>query len=300
MRVSTSMMQQVAVSGILKRQADLSHTQQQLASGRRILTPSQDPAGSTQILRFEQELGITAQHQRNADRALSRLEMEEGILSGVGNALQRVREQAVQGLNDSNSPSDRTAIAAEVRQRLDEVLNLANTKDGSGEYLFAGFKGDTKPFVSSGLGTYVYQGDQGQREIQISPTRKVPSSDSGDALFMKVPYSGGGQQDIFKTISDFATALESNSPDGNVLTDLDAAIGSMLDARAIIGSRINTIDAQRGINEQYSVQLNAELSKIQDLDYAEAVGRMNIELTGLQASQASFERIQNLSLFNYM
>ncbi len=300
MRVSTSMMQQVAVNGMLKRQAELSNTQQQLASGKRILTPSQDPSGTTQALRFEQELSITKQHQRNADRALSRLEMEESVIAGVGNALQRVRELAVQGLNDSNSPDDRIAIAAEVRQRLDEIMALANTKDGTGEYLFSGFKGDTQPFVDSGTGTFSYQGDQGQREIQISPTRRVASSDSGQDVFMNIPYSGGGQQDVFKTVSDLATALASNTPNGDVLTDLDSAMSNILGTRAVIGARINTIDAQKEINEHYTVQLKSELSNIQDLDYAEAIGRMNLELTGLQASQASFERIQNLSLFNYM
>ncbi len=300
MRVSTSMMQSLAVNAMLERQADLSKTQQQLATGRRILSPSQDPSGSTQILRLEQELELTRQYQRNSDRALSRLEMEEGVLAGVGNSLQRVRELAVQGLNDSNNQSNRTALAAEVRQRLDEILQLANTKDGSGEYLFAGFRGSTEPFVDAGGGNYIFQGDRGQRQIQISPTRQIASSDSGFEVFASVPYSGGGSQDMFKTLYDLATSLEANAPSGDSLTDIDAALESIFTTRASVGARINAIESQRNINEQFSVQLEGELSDVQDLDYAEAVGRLNLQLAGLQASQASFERVQNLSLFNYI
>ncbi len=300
MRISTNMMQRLAVNAMLERQADLSITQQQLATGRRILTPSQDPSGSTQILRYEQELELNRQFQRNTDRALSRLEMEESVLAGVGDALQRVRELAVQGLNDTNSADNRAALAMEVRQRLDEILKLANTKDGNGEYLFSGFRGKTEPFEDAGGGNYIYRGDRGQRYIQISPTRQVPSSDSGFDVFVDIPAAGGGRQDIFKTVYDLAVALEADNPSGDSLTNIDNALDNLFETRAAIGSRINTIESQRDINEQFIVQLEGELSAVQDLDYAEAIGRLNLQLAGLQASQASFERVQNLSLFNYM
>ena len=300
MRISTTMMQQLAVNAMLDRQAQLSQTQLQLATGRRILTPSQDPSGSTQILRFEQEIALTEQYQRNSERALSRLEMEESVLSGAGDLLQRVRELAVQGLNDTNSADDRTALAQEVRQRLDELFNLANTKDGNGEYLFSGYRGATQPFEDAGGGTYNFMGDRGQRQIQISPTRQVASSDSGFDAFVNIPASGGGTQDVFKTLYDLASSLEANAPNGSSLDDIDAAMDNIFSVRAGVGARINSIESQQNINDQFLVQLQSQLSDIQDLDYAEAVGRMELQLTGLQASQQSFNKIQNLSLFNYM
>lgn len=300
MRVSTSMMQSMAVNSMLSRQAELSKTQQQVASGLRVLTPSDDPAAATQIIRFEQEVKVTEQFQRNADRAVSRLTMEEGVLSSVGNALQRVRELAVQGLNDTNSPEDRNIIAKEVRERLGEIMQLANTRDASGEYLFAGYRGQTEPFSDAGGGVYNYDGDQGQRHLQISASRSVATSDSGHDVFVNLSHSGGGTQNMLKTVYDFAIALEADSPDGNVLTDLDAALDRVFETRASIGGRINTIDAQGDINAQYLVQLQSDLSDIQDLDYAEAIGRMELQLTGLQAAQASFEKVQNLSLFNFL
>lgn len=300
MRISTQMMQRLAVSSILDRQSSLSNTQQQLATGRRLLTPAEDPTASTQALLNTQKLNITQQYQTNASRALSRLEAEESALGAMNNSLQRIRELAVQAENGSLGQDSRDAIAAEVQQRLDELLDLANSKDGNGEYFFSGFQTNTQPFTDGGGGVYTYQGDQGQRNLQISPTRQTATSDSGAALFVDLPYSGGGTQDIFKTVHDFATALTSNTPIGSVLDDIDTAMNSISTVKASIGGRINAIDSQKDINDQYSVQLEGMLSEIQDLDYAEAIGRLNLQLTGLQAAQQSFQKIQSLSLFNFL
>lgn len=156
------------------------------------------------------------------------------------------------------------------------------------------------PFANTAPGVYTYQGDQGQRQLQISPTRQAATSDPGSALFVDLPYSGGGTQNIFKTLYDFATALNNGTPVGNVLDDIDAGMNKISSVRAEIGGRINAIDSQKDINEQYSVQLKGVLSDIQDLDYADAVGRLNLQLTGLQAAQQSFQKIQSLSLFNFL
>lgn len=300
MRISTQMIQRFAVNGILDRQGELSRTQQQLATGKRILTPSEDPSGTTQILALKKQLAQNDQFNSNIGRLKSRLEVEETVLESVGNTLQRVRELAVQGLNDSNGQQNREGIAAEVWQRLDELFNLANSKDGSGEYLFGGFQSQTQPFVDGGSGNYSYQGDQGQRRLQISPTREVQSSDSGSEIFENLDIVAGGKQNIFKTIYDFATSLEANNPNADILTDLDTALDGTFRIRAEIGARINAVDAQQQINEQFEVQTRSVLSGIEDLDYAEAIGRLNLELTGLQAAQASFQKVQNLSLFNFL
>ena len=300
MRISTSMMQRLAVGSMLERQADLSKTQLQLATGKRILSPSDDPTGATQVLRIEQQTRLNEQYQLNGGRALSRLQFEEGVLTAVGDSLQRVRELAVQGLNDSTGADGRAAIAIEVRQRLGELLDLANSKDGSGEYLFSGYQTDVRPFSDAGGGTYNWNGDQGQRKLQISETRQIETSDSGADIFVDLAFSGGGTQDVFKTLYDFAAALDADTQDGNVLDDIDTAMGSLFSTRAKIGARLNAIDSQQKINEQFDVQMQSVLSDLQDLDYAEAVGRLNIELVGLQAAQQTFQKIQGLSLFDYL
>ena len=301
MRISTQMMQRLAVNSILDSQTSLSKTQQQLATGRRLLTPADDPSASTQSLSTDQAISITKQYQSNGDRALSRLQTEETVLSSTSDSLQRIRELAVQSQNDALDQSSRDAISAEMQQRLGELFGLANSKDGNGEYLFSGFQGNVQPFVNAGPGVYNYQGDQGQRLLQISPTRQIATSDPGSNLFVDLPFSGGGKQNIFKTVYDFTTALNTNTSSGSpILSDIDAAMNQISNVNAEIGGRINAIDSQKDINDQYSVQLAGTLSQLQDLDYASAVGNLNIQLTGLQAAQQSFQKIQSLSLFNYL
>lgn len=301
MRISTSMFQQLAIQGILDRHGELSHTQQQLSSGKRILTTADDPSGTTQLMRLQQNAGINKQYQRNIDYSQSRLAFEEGVLTSVTDTLQRVRVLAVQGLNATQGAENRKAIATEIYQRLDELMGLANIQDGSGEYLFAGYNGQTKPFVDAGGGVFNYQGDQGQRQIQISPLRQIPSSDNGYDLFVNLPNSvTGGTQDMFKTVYDLAASLDANAPVGSSLQNIDAALDKIVQVRAGIGARINAVDAQRQIGEQYQVQVEGAMSQIGDLDYAEAVGRLNQQLVGMQAAQQSFQKVQNLSLFNYL
>jgi len=300
MRISTQMMQRLAVDSIVDKQSILSRTQLQVASGKRILAPSDDPTGTARALGLKQQLAQNIQFSSNIGRLKSRLEAEESVLDSVGNALQRVRELAVQATNSTYGAQNRANIAAEVWLLLDETFSLANSKDSTGEYLFSGFQSQTQPFVDGGAGNYTYQGVQAQRSIKISPTREILSSDSGSEIFENLNIVAGGKQNLFKTIYDFATALEANNAGGNIVADIDTAFNSILTTRSRIGARINAIEAQEQITAQFEVQAQSVLSSIEDLDYAEAVGRLNSELTGLQAAQQAFQRVQNLSLFNYL
>ncbi|MBT8440564.1 MAG: flagellar hook-associated protein FlgL [Gammaproteobacteria bacterium] len=300
MRLSTSQIFQQAVTSMLKTQSDVSKTQLQLSTGKQILTPSDDPAAATRILDLNQVIETTDQFQRNADFAETRLSIEESVLSEVGDLLQRVRDLAVQANNATLSASDRQALAAEVRGSLDGLIQMANSQDASGEYIFAGFKTDTRPFSDDGSGNFSYAGDQGQRNLQIGATRQVPVGDSGAEVFMKIDDGAGGIASMFDTIHEFAVDLEANSPSGTTLTRLDSALDAVLNTRAKVGSRLNSIDSQRNANDSFSLLLQENRSNLEDLDYAEAVSRFEQQILALQASQQSFVKIQGLSLFNFL
>jgi flagellar hook-associated protein 3 FlgL len=300
MRVSTTLMQFRATNSILERETELSKTQMQIATGRRIVSPSDDPVGTTQIFPLNEVIEKTKQYIRNSDAAESRLSLEEKTLSSVTDLLQRVYELNVQGNNDSNSDQDRDAIAQELRQHLQTLMGYANTKDANGEYLFAGHAVTTQPFVEVPAGTFTYQGDSGQRSVQIGESRLVAVGDPGDDVFMNVPFSGGGNQSIFETIDALITDFEANNSSSNSITDIQSALDNVLTVRAKVGARLNALDTQKEINEELILQSETTLSGIQDLDYAEAISRLNLQMVGLQASQQAFTRIQNLSLFNYL
>lgn len=300
MRISTFQLYQQGVNAMLDQQASLAKTQQQLATGKNLLAPSDDPAAATRVLELGQLIDVNTQYQRNADTATTRLTLEESVLDQTGNLLQRVRELAVRANNGTMSAGDRTAIAIEVRTRLDELLQAANSKDASGEYLFGGFQSKTVPFSDTGSGNFSYNGDQGQRVLQIGPTRKVATSDSGDSVFMGIDDGAGGVTDMFSAVYDFAVALEANNPSGITLTRLDSAIDSVLTTRSAIGARLNSIESQKNMNDSFDLQLRQNRSTLEDLDYAEAVSRFERQNIALQASQQSFIKIEGLSLFNYL
>lgn len=136
-RIATSQIYQQASKAIGERQVALSKVQQQLATGDRIIDHSDDPVGSARLLGLNDEIGRYDQYQRNIDLASGRLSVEDATLDSAGEILQRARELTVQANNDTLNDSNRSNIAKEVRQLHDQLFNLANTRDGDGEYLLS-------------------------------------------------------------------------------------------------------------------------------------------------------------------
>ncbi|HEX5124178.1 MAG TPA: flagellar hook-associated protein FlgL, partial [Rhodanobacteraceae bacterium] len=190
MRISTFWMQQSAVNAMLDQQAQVSHTQLEVSTGRRILSPSDDPAGASRALGLTHASAQNDQYQRNIDSANSRLGNEDQTLSSVSDLLDRVRTLALEGQNGTLDSGDRKNIATEIRQRLSQLVALANTKDANGEYIFAGNATKTQPFVQ-GAGGVTYAGDQGQRAIGIAPGQTIATGDPGSDVFQNIPGGNG-------------------------------------------------------------------------------------------------------------
>lgn len=302
MRIGTLQMFRQGINSILEQQTQLFRTQQQLATGKRVINPSDDPSGSARLVGLSESAAVTEQYQRNIDHLQARLEQEDTVLASVGDGLQRARELAVQALNDTNSAEDRIALAKEVRQIMDQLLGLANTRDAQGEYLFAGFQGQDIPFSHDGVGNFSYAGDQGQRQIQVGPTRQLAYGDSGLDVFMKIEDASAAvaYEDVFSTLYNLATDLEANAPNATTLDQLDNALEHLVEFRATAGARLNAAQTQKDINESFLLQLEQTRSNIEDLDYAEAATRLSQESVALQAAQQAFVRVQNLNLFNYI
>lgn len=300
MRISTAQLFQQRVMAMLDQQVKLSRTEQQLATGKRILSAADDPAASLRDLQLGDRLAQTQQFQKNVDAATSRLGLEEGLLASAVNVLQRVRELAVQSNNGSLNSSDLSAMETEVRQNLDDVLQIANSRDANGEYLFAGYKVDGEAFTHDGSGNITYNGDQGQRHLQVSSTRQIAVGDHGARVFMGVPAAAGGITSTFDILYDFAEALSTGAPGSDTISDIDAAMGHLLDTRAEVGARLGALDSQRNMNDSLELLLEQDRSALTDLDYAEAISRFNQQLLAFQASEQVFSKVQGLSLFNYL
>ena len=191
MRISTSTIYDSGVSTMQQQTERLYKVQQQISSNRRILTPADDPVAAARALEVSQSQSINTQYGTNGGSASDSLSLEESVLGNIYGLLQDVRDVAVNAGNPALSPSDRASLANDLRGRYQELLGLANSVDGNGQYLFSGYQGGTRPFHESAPGTVVYNGDQGQRLIQISASRQIAVSDAGADVFQRIAAGNG-------------------------------------------------------------------------------------------------------------
>ena len=312
MRISTSWAQQTSVNSILDQQSRLNQTQLQLSTGKKILTPSDDPAAATRIIDLNQGIKQTEQYQSNINAARQRLTLEDGVLQNATDVLQRVNELGLQGLNATNSPSDRIAIAVEIEELNQQLVGLANTRNANGEYLFSGFKSATQPFSKDttvpNTGAYIYAGDAKQRLIQIDSDRQIADGDYGSNVFgtptpATIPATvlvPGSIANVFEALDKFATDLRANTPNSASLDDISKSFDKILTVQSSVGTRLNALDNQEGHNTDFVLNLKTVLSETEDLDYAEAISRFNQQTLSLQAAQQAFAQVKKLSLFNYL
>ncbi len=300
-RLSTHMIFERGINAMLEQQSKVSEAQLQIASGKRIVNPSDDPSGMTRVLDYNRKIDSLEQYLKNADRVTTRLEYEESAISSTENILQRVRELTVQGSSDLLTPENRAAIATEIRELRDQIFAQANTRDAQGEYIFAGYQTGTIPFVETVPGVVSYNGDLGGRQIQISADRRIADGNNGYEVFMGVPTAtGAGKLSLFDTLDQIATDLEADLNVSAYLDDVDMAASHMASVRATIGARMNAIDEQVAVNEDVKTTLEMHRSGEEDLDYAEAITRLDRQLIALEAAQKAYMEVSRLSLFNYL
>ncbi|MBX3684763.1 MAG: flagellar hook-associated protein FlgL [Rhodocyclaceae bacterium] len=302
MRVTTGMVFDTGISTIQKQTASLLHTQQQVSTGRRIVSPSDDPVASARALEVGQSKAVNARFSVNQGTAQDSLALAESHLGSVEDLLAYVRTRAVEAGNGSYSQSEFDSIAADLRGQFDALVGIANSRDATGDYLFAGYKTDTQPFVGDLAGVR-YEGDQGDRTLQVSASRNIPVSSNGEDLFVNIPGAGAGR-DVFSMIADFVTALESGTGVSGAaqtaIGEMDLALDNVLTKHAAIGSRMVELDSLTSISGDLDVQYASTLSRLVDVDYAQAISDLTQQQTYLQASQQSYLRVTGLSLFDYL
>lgn len=191
MRISTGMIFDLGVSAMNKQTASLLHLSQQVAAGRRILTPADDPVAAARALEVQQAQDITSQYTTNQSNAKSALGLSDANLSSVNDLLTRAKELTLEGANGTLSTSDRQSIANELSANFDQLMGLANSTDGTGQYLYSGYQGNTIPFAGSVTTGVTYAGDSGQRLLQVSASRQLGVSDSGSDIFQRIPNGNG-------------------------------------------------------------------------------------------------------------
>lgn len=411
MRVSTATAFRAPVESMIRQQAEMERTQREISSGQKLRTLAENPAQAARVSDLDRYLAGVERYSANAELATNRLKMGELTISSGLDLLQRARELAVAGANDSLDLTARKAIAQEVRGLGDQLLSLANRRGESGEFIFAGSVSGATPFVRVG-GPVVYSGDTLEREIPISATRTIADGFSGDDVFMDiteangafrtaaagtnagrgiidvgavtdgvawgaattaspggykvkfavgptsttysvlkadgtalappiggnylsgqtinflgiqvsvngVPANGdeftvvptnGGTESVFDTLDRLVTALETpnltgairaqiSTELGGVVNQIDQAIANLSDVRSSVGARLQIIEENESFVEEQEILIKETLSTLRDVDFAEALARLNAQMTALQVAQQAYSKISNRSLFDYL
>ncbi|MEY2632620.1 MAG: flagellar hook-associated protein 3 [Pseudomonadota bacterium] len=190
MRLSSAQIFDSGTLGLQRTYNDLYKLQNQISTGRRILTPQDDPVAAAQALVTSDQQAVNNQYLDNQRTAKSTLALLESHVGGMTEILQDVREKWVAAGNGAYTPSERRAVATAIREDMQQLLALANTKDATGMAFFSGYKGGTQSFVDSN-GTITYQGDGGRRQLQVSSQRFLDVSLSGQEVFESITQGNG-------------------------------------------------------------------------------------------------------------
>jgi flagellar hook-associated protein 3 FlgL len=183
MRITTSMSYELATAAMQRQQSSIAKLNQQLATGRRVLTPSDDPLATNNISRLRESLARNDQYAENRGVANSILSDTDSTFQSIGDVIGRAKDLALSARNGSLSNSERRFIATELRGRLDELLGLANRSDAFGNHMFAGYQSGATPFARSSTGDVQYLGDGAQRSIQIASNRELTIAFAGNDVF---------------------------------------------------------------------------------------------------------------------
>ena len=306
MKVSTSLFFDRSVNQMVNGQSELAKTQTRLSSGKEVVNPSDAPDKATAIQRLKSVLKKQDSFSNNVEGANNRLVAEETALKGINDVLTRIKELSIQAANGTLGPRDKELVAIEVEGLTQDLLSLANTQDVNDNYVFSGSRVQVQPFQKDSLGGVAYFGDETRNEVQVSEQRYIRFNRTGTDIFSRVVRETDSGEMVGKGFFEALTELVSGirKSDTEVINqgidDLDQASFNISVATAQVGSEMASVETQREVNEEIALQLRTVLSNIEDLDYSEAVTQMQKNMLALQATQSSFSKISNLTLFNYL
>jgi flagellar hook-associated protein 3 FlgL len=219
LRISTSSLYEAGTTQLNTLQAQMAKTQNQLSTNQRMLSAADDPIAAARALELTQSQSMNTQYGTNRTNANTSLSTVDQSLSDVTDQIQSIQSLIVTAGNASYTDSDRADLAIELQGRLTDLIGLANTTDGTGNYLFSGYASSTQPYTQTATGA-TYNGDQGQRTLQVGSSRKMAISETGSAIFDSISTGNGS----------FVTTAGTDNTGGGIISP-----GSVVDASKATG-----------------------------------------------------------------
>ncbi len=189
-RISTNTIYDTNTNSMNQLQSNLLNTQLHVSSGLSVMTPADNPAAAAQVINVTQSNGVNTQYGTNLNAANTALSTSESVLQNVTTLIQNIQAEAVSAGNASLNNSDRQSMATNLQSQLNQLISLANSQDGNGNYLFSGTAGNTQPFAITPTGVQ-YQGNDQQQFIQVASNQQMPVNATGSHLFMQIKNGNG-------------------------------------------------------------------------------------------------------------
>lgn len=313
MRISTQMMYQQNMRGITDSQSKWLSYGEQMSTGKRVNRPSDDPIAASQAVVLSQAQAENSQFKLARSFASQRVGLEESVLSQVTTALQSAQDKIVYAGNGSLSDNDRSSIATDLQGIRDQLVNLANSTDGNGRYIFAGYKTDAPAFDQA---TGAYDGGDTPIRQQVDSARNMQISHTGSEVFESFtsnaapePDGSTPEKNLFKIIDSAIAALKtpvSGDQDkmDQLSLDIDKAnrglrnsLDNVLTVRADLGTKLTELDALDTLGSDRALGQTQQMSDLIDVDWNAAISSYTMQQAALQASYKAFSDMQGMSLF---
>ena len=274
--------------------------QMQLSSGKKLTRSSDDPVAASRLRALSRLDALSTVDTSNADRANSDLSLADAAMSNMASAITRAKDLATQAASSTITDQQRGAIATELDQINSNLLALANARDSNGHALFGGESaGDAYKLDASGNAVYIGTGSTDA--LPIGEGQSVTRSMTGPE-FLNFQDASGNPTDIMATIKTLSDALKTGTnPTGaasGALTTLQTGLDTLTTGQTVVGTRLAWIDVTNTRRVSQSELRTNEESNLGATDIASTVAQLQQTMTVLEASQASFSKLANLSLFN--
>ncbi|AUJ82083.1 flagellar hook-filament junction protein FlgL [Enterobacter cancerogenus] len=313
MRISTQMMYEQNMRGITDSQSRWLGYGEQMSTGKRVNRPSDDPIAASQAVVLSQAQSQNSQFALARTFATQKVSLEENVLGQVTTAIQSAQEKIVYAGNGSLSDTDRASVATDLKGIRDQLMNLANSTDGNGRYIFAGYKTDNVPFDQTNGD---YNGGSEAISQQVDSARNMQISHTGTEVFDSFtsnakpePDGSTPETNLFKILDKAIAAL--NTPTDGDQTKMDAltdsinqanrglsnALDNVLTVRADLGTKLTELDKLDALGDDRALGQTQQMSDLVDVDWNAAISSYTMQQAALQASYKAFSDMQGMSLF---
>ena len=296
MRVTDSNRYEIYKNNLNTLKEQLDKKGQEVSSGKKILSPSDDPAGTAEAIRLQTQQDSNSQYVKNLTQFTTLGAMYETSANSVSDILNNAKQLATTMASSTQDESTRATAATEVQDMIDELVAVGNTKVGN-TYIFGGKKADTTAFTLNSDYSVTFNGTSDVPQVEVSKGNKQNMGVSGQSFF-----GLGGDSDIFSALKDLKTALENNDADGitNSIDSISSGVNLVANDLSSVGNFNNMATNLTSTLNSSNTALKTAQSSITDVDVTQAYSDYTTLSTAYEASLSILSKMQSMNILDYL